>query len=65
MHPAKESLPSRESGLKSGYYDGRIIWDVTAEPKLKNESIPPITPNTPPISEEPAGAARTAAIPHM
>lgn len=37
-----------------GYYDGQIIWDVTAEPKFKNESIPPITPNTPPVSEKPA-----------
>lgn len=33
-----------------GNYDGQIIWNVTAEPKFKNESIPPITPNTPPDS---------------
>lgn len=45
-----------------GNYDGQIIWNVTAEPKFKNESIPPITTNTPPIttntppvSEEPSG----------
>ena len=38
-----------------GNYDGQIIWNVTAEPKFKNESIPPITPNTPPDSEEPSG----------
>ena len=25
-----------------GNYDGQIIWDVTAEPKFKNEAIPPI-----------------------
>ena len=29
--------------------------NVTAEPKFKNESIPPITTNTPPVSEEPSG----------
>ena len=34
---------------------GQIIWNVTAEPKFKNESIPPITTNTPPVSEEPSG----------
>ena len=33
-----------------GNYDGQIIWNVTAEPKFKNESIPPITTNTPPVS---------------
>ena len=38
-----------------GNYDGQIIWNVTAEPKFKNESIPPITTNTPPVSEEPSG----------
>ncbi|GAB6129675.1 hypothetical protein JCM17204_22670 [Blautia stercoris] len=37
-----------------GNYDGQIIWNVTAEPKFKNESIPPITTNTPPVSEEPS-----------
>jgi len=36
-----------------GNYDGQIIWNVTAEPKFKNESIPPIITNTPPVSEEP------------
>lgn len=36
-----------------GNYDGQIIWDVTAEPKFKNEAIPPITPSTPPAVEEP------------
>ena len=38
-----------------GNYGGQIIWNVTAEPKFKNESIPPITTNTPPVSEEPSG----------
>ena len=38
-----------------GNYDGQIIWNVTTEPKFKNESIPPITTNTPPVSEEPSG----------
>ena len=38
-----------------GNYDGQIIWNVTAEPKFKNESIPPITTNTPQVSEEPSG----------
>lgn len=38
-----------------GNYDDQIIWNVTAEPKFKNESIPPITTNTPPVSEEPSG----------
>ena len=38
-----------------GNYDGQIIWNVTAEPKFKNESIPPITTNTPSVSEEPSG----------
>lgn len=38
-----------------GNYDGQIIWNITAEPKFKNESIPPITQNTPPVSEEPSG----------
>ena len=36
-----------------GYYDGQIIWNVVAEPKFKNESIPAIVTRTPPISEEP------------
>ena len=35
-----------------GNYDGQVIWNVTVEPKFKNESIPPITTNTPPVSEE-------------
>ena len=43
-----------------GYYDGQIIWDVTAEPKFKNESIPPITPNTPPVTEKPAGGGNNS-----
>ena len=43
-----------------GYYDGQIIWDVTAEPKFKNESIPPITPNTPPVSEKPSGGGNNS-----
>ena len=43
-----------------GYYDGQIIWDVTAEPKFKNESIPPITPNTPPVSEKPTGGGNNS-----
>ena len=38
-----------------GNYDGQIIWNVTAEPKFKNESIPPITPNTTPDSDDPSG----------
>ena len=38
-----------------GNYDGQIIWNVTAEPKFKNESIPLITTNTPSVSEEPSG----------
>ena len=38
-----------------GNYGGQIIWNVTAEPKFKNESIPPITTNTSPVSEEPSG----------
>ena len=38
-----------------GNYDGQIIWNETTEPKFKNESIPPITTNTPPVSEEPSG----------
>ena len=38
-----------------GNYGGQIIWNVTAEPKFKNESIPPITTNTPSVSEEPSG----------
>ena len=36
-----------------GYYDGQVVWDVTIEPKFKNESIPPIVTKTPPVSEEP------------
>ena len=36
-----------------GYYDGQIIWNVVAEPKFKNESIPVIVTRTPPVSEEP------------
>ena len=43
-----------------GCYDGQIIWDVTAEPKFKNESIPPITPNTPPVTEKPAGGGNNS-----
>lgn len=43
-----------------GYYDGQIIWDVTTEPKFKNESIPPITPNTPPVAEKPAGGGNNS-----
>ena len=43
-----------------GNYDGQIIWDVTAEPKFKNESIPPITPNTPPVSKKPAGGGNNS-----
>lgn len=35
-----------------GNYDSQVIWNVTVEPKFKNESIPPITTNTPPVSEE-------------
>ena len=47
-----------------GNYDGQIIWNVTAEPKFKNESIPPITTNTPPVSEEPSGdkSSRTPSV---
>ena len=44
----------------TGYYDGQIIWDVTAEPKFKNESIPPITPNTPPVSEKTSGVGNNS-----
>lgn len=36
-----------------GEYDSQVIWDVTAEPKFKNESIPAIITKTPPVSEEP------------
>ena len=43
-----------------GNYDGQIIWNVTAEPKFKNESIPPITPNTPPVSEKTSGVGNTS-----
>ena len=43
-----------------GNYDGQIIWNVTAEPKFKNESIPPITPNTPPVSEKTSGVGNNS-----
>ena len=33
-----------------GNYDGQIIWNVTAEHKFKNETIPTITTNTPQVS---------------
>ena len=43
-----------------GNYDGQIIWNVTAEPKFKNASIPPITPITPPDSEKTSGVGNNS-----